>query len=311
VKACSRPRTRKSPTGQRKLKWQENPPPLKACRFDSDLGHHIPQQRLRAGGVCECHAGESAHSTACERGDVSVAPFSISRIGYFGRTHLDGHRTLSPEGRLSLTRQFKSGVVLVASCVAACGGGGGGGPPPATYSVSGYVSGLTGSGLTLSYNGGAPLAISRNGVFAAATVVATGAAYSVAIVDQPSNPAQACTVSNGSGTVGTANVVSVAVFCPQAVGTLAYVVGAGVLSLPGTPPTPGSISVYTINASSGALTLVPGSAASTGPGVGSFQLVPHSDFAWGLDGADPASDTNASMYVYTVDPTTGSYRSGG
>jgi hypothetical protein len=26
--------------GQRKLKWQENPPPLKACRFDSDLGHH-------------------------------------------------------------------------------------------------------------------------------------------------------------------------------------------------------------------------------------------------------------------------------
>ena len=25
--------------GRRKPKWQENPPPLKACRFDSDLGH--------------------------------------------------------------------------------------------------------------------------------------------------------------------------------------------------------------------------------------------------------------------------------
>ena len=24
--------------GRRKPKWQENPPPLKACRFDSDLG---------------------------------------------------------------------------------------------------------------------------------------------------------------------------------------------------------------------------------------------------------------------------------
>ena len=27
-------------TGRRKPKWEENPPPLKACRFDSDLGHH-------------------------------------------------------------------------------------------------------------------------------------------------------------------------------------------------------------------------------------------------------------------------------
>ena len=27
-------------SGRRKPKWQENPPPLKACRFDSDLGHH-------------------------------------------------------------------------------------------------------------------------------------------------------------------------------------------------------------------------------------------------------------------------------
>jgi len=25
-------------SGRRKPKWQENPPPLKACRFDSDLG---------------------------------------------------------------------------------------------------------------------------------------------------------------------------------------------------------------------------------------------------------------------------------
>jgi hypothetical protein len=25
---------------RRKPKWEENPPPLKACRFDSDLGHH-------------------------------------------------------------------------------------------------------------------------------------------------------------------------------------------------------------------------------------------------------------------------------
>jgi 6-phosphogluconolactonase len=142
-------------------------------------------------------------------------------------------------------------------------------------------------------------------VFTAATAVATGTAYSVAIVDQPSNPAQACTVSNGTGTVGTTNVGSVAVFCPQAVGTRAYVVGAGLLNLPGSQPTPGSISVYTIDASSGALTLVPGSVVSTGPAVGSFQLVPHSNFAWALNGPNTATDTPSSIYDYTVDPTTG------
>jgi hypothetical protein len=27
--------------GRRKPKWYENPPPLKACRFDSDLGHQL------------------------------------------------------------------------------------------------------------------------------------------------------------------------------------------------------------------------------------------------------------------------------
>jgi hypothetical protein len=36
--------------GQRKLKWQENPPPLKACRFDSDLG--------QSNGACATANGE-------------------------------------------------------------------------------------------------------------------------------------------------------------------------------------------------------------------------------------------------------------
>jgi hypothetical protein len=35
-------------SGRRKPKWQENPPPLKACRFDSDLGH-ISRTGLRSG----------------------------------------------------------------------------------------------------------------------------------------------------------------------------------------------------------------------------------------------------------------------
>jgi hypothetical protein len=43
VKACSSPRTLALlRAGRRKPQREENPPPLKACRFDSDLGHsHI------------------------------------------------------------------------------------------------------------------------------------------------------------------------------------------------------------------------------------------------------------------------------
>lgn len=35
---------------RRKPKWEENPPPLKACRFESDLGHQFGAAPVRAGG---------------------------------------------------------------------------------------------------------------------------------------------------------------------------------------------------------------------------------------------------------------------
>jgi len=176
-----------------------------------------------------------------------------------------------------------------------------------TYSVGGHVSGLAGSGLALSYNGGAAISVSRNGGFTAAAGIAIGTAYSVAIVAQPTSPAQTCVLSNGSGAVGTANVSSILVFCPQAVGRFAYVVGAGDEPI-NANATLGTISVFTINPVSGALTLIPGSAVPTGPVVSSFQFVPHSSFAWALNEAveypfnlPPLS----SIYDYSVDATTG------
>src|SRR5882757_9770750 len=66
-------------------------------------------------------------------------------------------------------------------------------PPPATYSVRGYVGGLTGSGLTLSYNGGTPVAVTRNGAVTLAVNLPNGTQYSVAVANQPTNPAQTCT----------------------------------------------------------------------------------------------------------------------
>ena len=56
--------------------------------------------------------------------------------------------------------------------------------------------------------------MTANGSFAFATQLAGGAAYAVTVQANPSG--QTCTVSNGSGTVGSANVTNVAVSCAAA-----------------------------------------------------------------------------------------------
>ncbi|TLY74777.1 MAG: lactonase family protein [Gammaproteobacteria bacterium] len=181
-------------------------------------------------------------------------------------------------------------------------------PPPPTYSVLGYVGELTGSGLTLSYNGGTPVAITRNGAITLAMNLPVGTKYSVAVANQPTNPAQTCTISNGSGAVGNFDV-SVLVYCPQAVGAWAFVATTGsITTTPGVPSVPGSLSAYAIDVNSGALSLVPGSAIPTGPAVGTVQLVPHSSYLWALSIGDAsAADNNtlSSIYVYTANANSG------
>jgi hypothetical protein len=80
-------------------------------------------------------------------------------------------------------------------------------------SVGGSVSGLVGTGLVLQDNGGANLNISANGSFTFTTKIPANSTYDVTVSAQPTNPAQTCTVSNGTGTA-TANVTSVQVVCP-------------------------------------------------------------------------------------------------
>ena len=97
-----------------------------------------------------------------------------------------------------------------------------------TYSVGGTVSGLSGT-VVLQDNGGDNLSVTASGPFTFATALASGAAYSVTVKTNPSG--QACTVSGGSGTVGSANVTNVAVSCAN---VATFTVGGSVSGLSGT-----------------------------------------------------------------------------
>ena len=200
--------------------------------------------------------------------------------------------------------------------LAACGGGGcyrihghcaPPPPPPPKLTFLGYVAGLTGSGLTLSYNGGTPVAMTRNGANILATNIPSGTEYSVAIANQPTNPAQTCTISDPNGTVSLD--VSVLVYCPRAVGAWTFVATAGsITTTPGVASVPGSLSTYAIDASSGALMLVPGSTVPTGPAVSTVQGVPHSPYLWVVSiGDNSAADQNtvSSIYGYTANAGSG------
>jgi hypothetical protein len=65
----------------------------------------------------------------------------------------------------------------------------------------------------LQNNGGDNLAASVDGAFTFAASIASGLAYSVSVLTQPSSPSQTCSVTNGAGTITSANITAVAVNC--------------------------------------------------------------------------------------------------
>jgi len=184
-----------------------------------------------------------------------------------------------------------------------------------SYTVGGTVSGLTGSDLVLQYASGSnatsTLTISANGSFAFAPHVANGSAYSISIESQPVNPAQICTVSNGSGTLAGSDVTDVIVRCGPTT-RFAYV--ANKLS--------NSISAYAVNSTTGALIPIAGSpfvstgsqpdSVSAGPG-GNFLYVANSgsndlsifSINTGTGLLDPLATvpTGAAPYGILVNPT--------
>jgi len=89
------------------------------------------------------------------------------------------------------------------------------GTTTSTVSTTSYTVGVTVTGLSgtvvLQNNGGDNLSETSDGTYTFATSVASGSAYAVTVLTQPTD--QTCSVTSGSGTMGNANVTDVAVAC--------------------------------------------------------------------------------------------------
>lgn len=86
------------------------------------------------------------------------------------------------------------------------------------YSIGGSISGLTSSGLVLANGVGTVSPRSGANSFTFANKSAAGGSYAVTVQSNPMG--QICTVTNGTGTVGSQSVTNVSVSCSNTPGTL-------------------------------------------------------------------------------------------
>jgi hypothetical protein len=144
-------------------------------------------------------------------------------------------------------------LLPVMTLLAACGGGGGGDSSTATssvaaaptYTVGGTISGLMSQGLILLNGTDTATPNPGDTSFTFPTAVVAGTSYDVSVQLQPDT--DTCTVTGGSGVVGSANVTDVAVTCASAAftvgGTISGLTGSGLVLADGTDttsPVPGA-----------------------------------------------------------------------
>lgn len=131
---------------------------------------------------------------------------------------LSALRSTRPPGSPAMRPGRLAWFVLAASCVAgpaAMAAGGQARVHGTSFTVGGTVAGLVGTDLVLGLNGSDSLLVGANGSFTFAQPVSTGSSYEVTILQQPIDPTQVCTVSNGTGTIGGGNVTDVQIDCAQ------------------------------------------------------------------------------------------------
>jgi Galactose oxidase, central domain/Kelch motif len=98
-----------------------------------------------------------------------------------------------------------------------------------TFTIAAVVSGLlANNSLVLQLNGANNLTVSANGTATFNAPIASGSTYAVTVMTQPAS--ESCTVTNGTGTVTTANISNVAVTCSPST----YTIGGTVSGLSAT-----------------------------------------------------------------------------
>lgn len=155
-------------------------------------------------------------------------------------------------------------------------------PAPApTYTIGGTVSGLsTGTSVTLLNNGGDAVTVNADGSFQFATALAQGAAYAATVGTRPAG--ENCTVTNGSGTVGTANVTNIAVTCaPRPL--FAYAVNSN----------DGTVSAFTLDLTTGMPTAIGATPVQVGQGPLSLTADPAGKYVYVANAADSTITTLA------------------
>ena len=100
------------------------------------------------------------------------------------------------------------GIVSFAAISAACDDGV---SPPQEFAIGGIASGIQNGNLVLRINGNDDISLVTDGGFQFPNKLPAGASYSIAVAITP--PGQVCQVSNGSGTVGQADIDDVVVEC--------------------------------------------------------------------------------------------------
>ncbi len=153
------------------------------------------------------------------------------------------------------------------------------------YTISGSVSGFSGSHLVLQNNDSETIVIKKNGGFSFTVPVAVNSGYKVSVLTQLKVPTQICTVTNESG-LASAEVTDIQVNCgiyPR----FAYV----------TNYHDNTVSMYTVNADTGQLRH--NGYVVTGVGPYSISVTPSVKFAYVVNMV--SSDISA----YTINAKTG------
>ena len=173
--------------------------------------------------------------------------------------------------------------------------------PGYSYTISGTVSAMIGSGLVLQNNGGDDLSISANGAFSFKTSLTDGSAYSVTVKTQPASPSQVCTISNESGTINSGPVSNIVVNCsmnstevtidPTTTDTFVYV---SLYSY-----TSNNVSAYKIDKTTGALINNTKATAGTNPNPVKVATVGSTQYAY------VSNIKSGTVSAFSIDPTTG------